>query len=633
MVIKALPGMGKTALVCRWAESAQDAFPDGQLFVDFGSRRHGAGADVSGALAMCLRALGVSDAFMPSSLEERANELRSRTAGKRLLIVLGDVSQPAQVRPLVPKGRGSVLLATSHRDLRDLVLDGAEVLPLEPMGEESGLELLADFAGRAIAPAERPLAERLVALCGGLPVALRVLGSRLARNRRLTFGALVAELDDENRRLKGMNDGGEHSVSAVLGLAYRELPPAEAQVYRLLGWLPGRTFDAGTAAAALGTAVEQVGPLLDGLVDASLLSEEGSDRYRFHDLVRLHAREQAEREEPEGARRAVLERVTTHFLALTALADRAIREERLRIADLSELLSRAEDPFAGEGGPPPLDWLAAERDSIMAVLREASRAELHELVWPLGESFTVLFLHRRDVRAWWESLELAIASAVALGETDGEARLRSLLSRPLLDLDEDERAKGELELAEQRAQSSDRAVLRASVAEFSGRYWDRHDPARAIEAYRRSLALNMEAGEKRGAAIAAFFLGRAQDAAREHHAALATLEKAHADLLALDEADERMAARVQAALGAVHEHLGNDQEAAVRLRQAAATLNALGAGHYEGETLVRLAELLERTGGDPVAVRECVARASGIWEEIGHPQAARLQDWLTRLDG
>ncbi|KAB8169999.1 hypothetical protein FH609_006735 [Streptomyces sp. 3MP-14] len=631
VVIRALPGMGKTSLAQRWAETARDAFPDGQLFVDFAALRQGAGADVSEAVAMCLRALGVSESALPGTLAERANELRSRTAGRRLLFVLDDVSRPAEVRPLVPKGAGSVVLATSHQDLGDLLLDGAELLPLDPMEDESGRALLADVSGRTITPAERPAAERVVALCGGLPVALRVVGARLRRERRLTFAALVAELADENRRLHGLSDGGEHSMSAVLDPAYQALPPEQARVYRLLGWLPGRSFDAGTAAAALGTTAGEVLPLLDGLVDASLLTVTEADRYAFHDLVRLHARQRAEREESEPAHRELIERVATHFLALTAFADRAIRAERLRIADPAALLAGAADPFAEADGPPPLAWLRAERGPILAALRAASQAELHALVWPLAESFTVLFLHHRDLRAWRESLELGIASAVALGETDAEARLRSLLSRPLLDLDEDERARAELERAEECAAASDRTDLRASVAEFHGRYWDRHDPARAIDAYRRSLALNREADEPRGAAIATFFLGRAQAAAGDPAAALVTLREAFDALSARN--DRRMAARALAAIGEVHERSGEVESAVSALREAAATLTEEGASHYEGETLIRLAALLERTGGDPALVRESVARAAAIWAETGHPDAERLAEWLRRLDG
>ncbi|WP_246108810.1 NB-ARC domain-containing protein [Streptomyces sedi] len=631
VVLRALPGMGKTALACHWARSVGDAFPDGQIFVDFARLRDGLGADVSEALAMCLRALGVADAYMPHTLAERANELRSRTAGKRLLILLDDVQQPAHVRALLPRDAGSLLLVTSNQDMEELALDGAELLALEPLDAEVGVQLLSDFSGRPVPEGERDAAVRLVELGAGMPVALRVLGARLRRNRRLTWGALAAELEDENQRLAGLSDGRGNSVSVVLATAYRELAPEQAHAYRVLGWLPTRTFDGGTAAAALGTNAEEALGLLDALTRAGLLNVTEEGRYGFHDLVRLHARERAEAEEPEGARRVLVERVTTHFLALTAFADRAIRADRLRIARLTELLDASVDPFTGPSAPPPLAWLVAERDTVLAVLREANRAGLHAWVWPLAEAFTALFLHRRDVRAWRETLLLGADSAAEAGEVAAEARLRSLLSRPLLDLDEDERARTELERAERCAELSGHTVLRASVAEFFGRYWDRHEPPRAIDAYRRSLTLNEEAGEERGAAIAAFFLGCAQDAAGEHLAAQATLERAHAELLALD--DLRMAARAEAAIGAVHGHLGDDALAVAVLRRAADALRAAEAGHYEAETLVRLARLVERTGGDQATVREYVARAAGLWEETGHPEAGRLARWRDRLDG
>ncbi|MFD7318095.1 NB-ARC domain-containing protein [Streptomyces sp. NPDC059883] len=638
-----MPGVGKRALARSWAARNRRRFPDGLLHVDFATlrdQRDLMGGDVSAALRHCLRSLGMLDTHIPASFGERVELFRSYSAERRILIVLEDVNQPAQVSSLVPKGPGSALLVTGNGRLDELAMDGARLISLAPLDRAAGLELLADRCAPGAVEAEPGAAARLVEMCGGLPKALHLVAARLVTSRgRLTMSRLADELADESRRLTGMSlrGRGDHSMSAVLGLAYRDLPDDAARLYRLLGWFPGRAFDVATAAAAAGVDTTTAESSLDELEEASLLDRTTDGRFQFHDLVRLHARERAAAEEPENARRALVERVITHYLVLTAFADRAVREDRLRISGLAEDLAGlgrdAPDPFAAGGGPAPLDWLDAERATILAVLREAARLGLHHLVWPLSESFTVLFLHHRYLSDWKESLELGAASAAATVVPAAEARLRSLLSRPLMDLGEYDRARTELETAVACAEVSGHTVVRASVQEFSGRYWDRFDPSRAVAAYRLSIELNIEAGEPRGAAIATYFLGCAQDAAGDHERALNSLRRARRDLLGLPGgADRRMAARASVALGAVHEHLGESDEAIRVLSEAAGTLRAEGASHYEARALVRLADLTERTGGSPDVLRAQLTRAFEICEAGGSPDTEMLRQRLDRLD-
>jgi tetratricopeptide (TPR) repeat protein len=605
------------------------------LYVDFAPLRDRAGGSVSEALGICLRALGVDDRYLPASLEQLTALYRRQSGKRRLLVVLDGVSKAAQVRPLIPQGSGSVVLVTSRGRLGELVaIDGAHRIELEPLDGDSGLRLLADRCARAVAD-DPAAARRLVKLSGGLPVALHVLAARLLTNRWLTIAALADELSDETRRLAGMSLRGEHGVSAVLTLAYRELPPEVARLYRLLGWLPGRTFGAATAAAAGGVDLATAERLLGDLVEAGLLDEPAKDRMRMQDLVRLHARERAADEEPTGEQGALVERVITHYLAQTALADRALRADRLRVADLSDLLAEVPDPFRAEGGQLPLDWLEAERTNILAVLREADRRELHTPVWQLAEVFTVLFLHRRHLADWQESLELGARAAAAVMVPAAEARLRSVLSRPLMDFGAYGRAREELDQAIACAEVAGPgyAAVSASVQEFDGRYWDRFDQARAVRAYQRSAELNAEAGVPRGVAIATYFLGCALDAQGDHEAALRTLEQARQSLLSLPGGpDERMAARALAAIGTVHEHLGDTATALHTLAEAARILPGLGGSHYAAETWVTMADLTERTGGPRESVRDNLSWALAVYEAGGSPAADALRERLERLD-
>ncbi|WP_405491532.1 NB-ARC domain-containing protein [Streptomyces sp. NBC_00096] len=635
LLLGGAPGVGKTATATRWAHASRSRFPDGQLYVDFAALRGPAGGgDVSAAVGMCLRSLGVEEEYLPHSLAERTRLYRQRSAGRRMLLMLDDVSDPAQVRALIPRGAGSALVVTSSSArLTELFADGARPLDLEPLTTASALLILADRCGERAIAAEPEAAERLVALCGGLPVALHIVAARLLTTRRLTLAGLAAELADDSRRLSAMSLRGEStvSVSGVFDSAYRQLGPAEALLYRRLGRLPCRSFDAGTAAAAADLGAEETLELLDALQDARLL-EYGQQRYRMHDLVRLHARERADAEEGPGSHRELVERVARSYVVRVGHADRAVRAERLRIADFDP--GPEPSPFAGGGAgrEEALAWLEAERAGIVAVLREASGLGLCTPVWQLAEGFTALFLYRRHLGDWRESLELGAAAAAGDLVPAAEARLRSMLSRPLMDLGELAQARRELEKAVACAEVADRTVLRASVMEFLGRYRDRVEPSRAIEAYERSLELNTEAGEARGAAIALLFLGRAQDAAGDPARALETLTRAREAFLAGAEPDRRMAARAGIALGRTHDHLGDAARAAAELREAVRVLAREGAAHYEAEALLALADLAERPGGDRTDLAADLARALEIHEAGGSPLTAALRERLRALE-
>ncbi|MBD0739572.1 hypothetical protein BGM09_08940 [Streptomyces sp. CBMA29] len=627
--LSGLPGVGKTATVTRWAHDARDQFPDGQLYVDFAPLRDRVGGDVSEALGICLRGLGVGAEHVPASVENRAELFRTKTTGRRLLVVLDGVSEPGQVAPLLPGGAGSVVLVTSHKQLDDLVFrHHAEQVPLGPLDTEGGLRILADRCEEK-ADADPTAARALVDLCGGLPVAVHIVAARLITNRRLTVADLAGELADETRRLTGMSLRGEHSVSAVLSLAYADLPPDAARLYRLLGWLPGRTFDTATAAAVGVTDLEAAHSTVSALEAASLVEELSDGRFRLHDLVRLHARERAVAEEAPDEQRAVVERVITHYLVLTSFADRAVREDRLRVADVSVLLREFSDPFGAAAGPRPLEWLAAERTNILAVLREAARGGLRTPVWQLAEAFTVYFLHSRHLADWKEALGLGAAAASAAVEPAAEARLRSLRSRPLMDLDEFDLARAELDKAVACAEVGGRPDVLASVQEFDGRYWDRFDPARAVQAYQRAADLSTAAGLPRGTAIALLFLGRAQGARGDHASALRTLRRAHDDLTRLD--DPRMAARALAAIGAAHDRLGDPHTALNVLEEAARQLREQRATHYEAEARITIADITERTGGSSETVRNHLTEAIAVYDAEGNPAGDALRSRLERL--
>ncbi|MGW1378103.1 tetratricopeptide repeat protein [Streptomyces sp. NPDC002446] len=628
-VLSGLPGVGKSATAHRWAQGKRGRFPGGEFYVDFAELRAQVGGDVSAGVSRCLRAMGVEDQYLPGTLGELTGMFRSRTADERVLVVLDDVTEPAQVRALIPGAPGSVVLATSQGRLGEL-LPLARLLPLEPLTGAHGLQLLKDLCGEdRVMAGGAAEAERIVASCGGLPVALHVAAARLVTHPGLSVEAFADELAADESRLNALRTGGERVVTAVFAVAYAGLSEETARLYRVLGLYPGRRWDAETAAAAAGTTVPQATEQLEALETASLVTVAADGRYDFHDLVRLHAREQAVKEEAETERTAVVRRVVDHLLTRAAHADLAVMGRRMRIGQYVERLEENDRRAGFRDRQQALEWLDAWRGELLSVQRAAADHQWHRRAWELAEALTALFLNRRYVNDWAVSGELGAREAAADGNPAAEARLRALLSRPLMDRDELDRARRELETAIERADESGHTLLRASAREFYGRYWDRCDPGRAVTTYEEAMTLYRAAGDERGIAIGRYFMGCAQHAVGRTEDALATLQDAYDGFMAID--DRRMGARALAALGSVQRKRGRVDEAVAALEEAVRMLRERGAVHYEAPVCEELAALAEERG-DRERWRQLLTRALEIYEAGGGPRAVELRRRLTEAE-
>ncbi|XVV07599.1 tetratricopeptide repeat protein [Actinosynnema sp. CA-248983] len=613
-VVSGLAGVGKSALVTSWAADRAERFPDGRLYVDFTALRTPDGTAVADGLAECLRSLGVAEEHIPATLAGRTSLYRTRMSGSRRLVVLDDVAEPAHVTPFLVPARGSVVVATSNERLVELTLDGGAELRLQPLNPGDSVRLLGQLCRDGRIEADPAATERLARACAGLPVALRVVAGRMLSRPYLTASALADELADDSRRLRGLALRGEHVVSAVFDNSYRDLDPESAGLYRRLGLLPLHEIPR--------EVVDLVGAAgLDRLLRANLVDEVSPDRFAFHGLVGLHARERAAAEEPAAVADELLRRVLEHYAERLRHADRAVMGDRLRIAVRAPV---GASPFGDRAAA--LEWLVAERANLLALLRAAVTHRHDDVACEVAEGLTALYLNRRLLADWVESAHLGVESARRTGNPAAEARLRSVVSRAYTDLAEDARAGEELELARALAARGGDRKLVASVWEFTGRHLDRTDPVAAIDAYRTARAVNVEADEPRGAALATYFMGRSLHAVGRHDEALETLLAAHAQLSGLG--DQRMAARVLIALGALRRDTGALAEARRDLEQAVAWFRETRATHYEEQALVVLADVVER-GGDVEAARAHLRRAVALRVASGG-DAAELR---ARLDG
>ncbi|GLY49555.1 NB-ARC domain-containing protein [Lentzea sp. NBRC 102530] len=629
VVISGLAGVGKTAVVRRWVHEWAERFSGGQFYVDYAAVRTDSGAPVNDALADCLLALGVQHEHIPATLSSRANLFRTMTATAPVLVVLDDVTEPAQVPPFLPNSNGSVVLVTSSDRLSELALDGAHLLVLEPLDERSGLALLRELCGPARVLAEAQVATKLVGFCAGLPVALRIVAARLMSRPQLTIACLAGELADETTRLAAFSLRGEPLVSAVFDNAYRTLPAEAAALYRGLGIAPMRKVSVEVASVVLDLPLARAKRSLDVLVDASFLDELPGNGFTMHDLVRLHARERSMDEDSAERRESVLDRIRTHYLRKSAFADRAVMGKRMRIADLGHLLEGEPDPFPGEAGKAAaLEWLCDERGNLLAVLHALADQGWDDSAWQLCESLHALYLNRRFLDDWVEASEIGAAAADRAGNAAAEARLLSVVSRAYTELGELDLARTRLERALVLAERSEHTVLIASVWEFTGRYRDRVDPGSSAEAYQRAIERNTEAGERRGVALATYFLGCAISSGGDQTAALEVLQRAHRLLLEVN--DVRMAGRGSISLGVAHFRSGDSAAARRELERAVGVFTSSKAAHYEAEAREALAEVAEHEG-DLRSARENLTRVLHIRRASGAPNLEGLVAHLQRL--
>ncbi|WP_077057569.1 tetratricopeptide repeat protein [Streptomyces sp. MP131-18] len=638
-VLSGMHGVGKSALAYRMAEEARGRFPGGQIYVNLADWRDEAGrVDVSGALRGCLRSLGVGEPFLPTALPDLTNDFRSLTAGDRVLVVVDEVTEPAQVEPFIPKASGSVVVAVSNGRLAELIIHGARPMPVDPLRAPDAISLLTARCGERLIAEERAAAELLVSWCGGLPLALGVIAGQLVLHPDQSLADLVSELADERGRLEGFSAGETRTMSAALTLAYQNLPPECQRLYRGLALFPGDVFDAELAGVIAEIPAATARRLLHSLYDGSMLTaaEDAHGRYRFHELVRLHAVGLAA-QEPTADQTALARRVTHRYVRWIACADRALMGVRLRISSHEHVPTGADDPFSGQDGKRrALAWLSAERTNALAVLRGAVARGFFAEAWQMAEALSALYLHHREVRDWIESAELGIMAASRdgdLGNAAARARLRCLLSRPLLDLGEVSRARAELETAVAEADTTDNLLLRASAREFQGRAWEADDPPRAIALFQQAAELSAAAGSRRGVALAHFFTGCAETADGRPERALSTLASAlrlftEEETGAVDR--RRMAGRVRVAMGMAHRAMGRTAEAKAALADGADDLRAEEAAHYELPARECLAEIAEAEG-DTAAVRVHLGRALEILEGGRSPGAQGLRERIDAL--
>ncbi|MEV7189913.1 AAA family ATPase [Kitasatospora sp. NPDC093102] len=387
-VVVGQAGVGKTTMVARWAESAAEQFPDGQLFVDLRGFDPAGPADPGEVLGRFLQALGLPDPHIPPSTAERAALFRQRTLESRLLVVLDNAHDAAAVRMLVPSGAGCATVVTSRNSLQELVVtEGATLLHLDVLTPADSRDLLARMIGADRLEAEPRAADRLAELCHHLPLALRIASARLAAHPGWAIADLVVELDDEHARLAVLDTQGTVSVRSALTLTCRQLPEDARRLLPLLALHPGSEISIPAAAALLDENGVVARRALGSLGQYHLLAETSPSRYSRHDLVRLFSEELASALPPAEVA-AARDRLLDFYLCATARGAHLLTASQHLanppLAHPPRALPRLDSAHHAN------TWFTDEEPTILSLIRSATAEGDHVRAWKLADNSCLL---------------------------------------------------------------------------------------------------------------------------------------------------------------------------------------------------------------------------------------------------
>ena len=539
-VIDGTAGVGKTALAIHAAHRLMPQFPDGQLYADLRGYSEGQVlAEPGEVLEGFLRRLGVTAEDMPAMIEERSGLLRHLLAPRRVLILLDNVGTEAQVRPLLPGAGSSLVIITSRDALAGLEVD--QRIDLDVLSDNEATALLAMLIGSDRAATESYDLQQVRAWCGGLPLALWIVGQLLAVHRKWPVARLARLLSDERDRLDQLAVG-DRQVRAAFMVSYRQLANDDARMFRLLGILPGRDFDAFAVASLAGVDLKTAEPMLERMVLAHLISEQDIGRYAMHDLLRLFAHQICHDNDDQATRDTALTRLVDYYAAQLLW---------LEVSAYPWLAPEATDALA-KAHELPTPWQAvalfeAERPNLLAILALAHRYGWHEKVLQLSENMDRLLTLLRHFDDLLNVNQTALAAAQSVGDI---------------------------------------AAQGGSFSSLGNAYQALGRSGEAIISYQEALRIFREIGDQKNEGVTLGNLGVAYSGLRRFDEAIPYYRDAQE--LARQTSDRNGEARALGNLGTEYQNLGRFDDAIRFYEDALDIFREIGDQHEEAHTLGNL---------------------------------------------
>jgi tetratricopeptide (TPR) repeat protein len=521
VVIEGMAGVGKTRLAIHAAHRlvAAGRFGDAQLWADLrGFHPEQPPTDPAVILENFLRLLGIAAHHVPADIDGRAALYRDRLSERRALIVLDDCRSEDQVRPLLPGAPGSLVLVTSRRTLTGL--DGVHSVPVGPFSGTEALCLLERYAGRDRVSAEPVAAQRLIDMCGNLPLAVAVSARHLRARPLWRLDDLVGRLATDERDLSSLSPPAR-AAAKVIDLSYRGLSPVCQRVLRLLAGHPGRDVTASSLAALADLPVPETHAALDDLLDEHLVLPVAAHRYGLHDLVRHYATEQSHRLDPEPERQAGLDRLTRHYLTLARQATHLIHPtETRRIPEMSDEQAPWRTPADG------VNWAEQEYESLVATVDQAAVGRSPRLALELVAALYRPLANRGHSTDRIKLNQLAVRLARRLGDKRAEAQaledLGTICGQVGFTTDALARSRAALALWTELGDSTGR---QGCLADLGNACRQRGEHRAAIEYLERSLAIGVESGNRHGEGSVLSFLGQTHQRAGDIDAAIDCLAR------------------------------------------------------------------------------------------------------------
>ncbi|GAA2605012.1 AfsR/SARP family transcriptional regulator [Paractinoplanes durhamensis] len=626
VLIRGTAGVGKTTLAVHWAHRLTDRFPDGQLYLNLrGFDPAEPPMDPAEAIRRCLLALDVPARRIPAGLDAVAALFRSELAGRRLLIVLDNALDEAQVRPLLPGTPGCLVVVTSRGTLTGLVAaEAAHPVDLGLLSTDEAAQLLSRRLGADRVVNEWQAVTGLIESCARLPLALAIAAARAAARANRPLAALAGKLGRARGRLAALTGADPiANLRAVLAHSYHALSAPARRLFRLLGLHPGHDIAAPAAAALAALAPAESGTLLAELTGASLLLEHRPGRYTHHDLLRAYAAELAAADPDHDAARL---RVLDHYLHTAYAADRRLYPARDPVSLAAPGPAVRPESFADERAA--LDWFAAEHATLLAAIDHAAAHGLDAHAWQLVWTVRTV-LGRRGL---WSELaavtRTALAAAVRLDDPAVQARAHHQLGTTSVRLGRLDEAEDELNLGlTQYRELGNRTGEARAHHHLSYLFERRQAPERSLAHGRLALELYRQAGHRNGEAHALNSIGWYTAQLGDDREALDSCRRALAIFEELG--DEHGQANTLDSLGFVQHRLGAHAEAVDCFRRALTLFRTLGNRFNEADTLTRLGDT-HQAAGAPAAAREAWQQAMSILTDLRHPDTGKVRARLDR---
>jgi DNA-binding SARP family transcriptional activator/tetratricopeptide (TPR) repeat protein len=635
LVIGGTAGAGKTALAVHWAHQSAAEFPDGQLYVNLrGFDPSGTPVAAADALRWFLGAFGVTEEQIPDSVDAQAALYRSVLAGKRVLVILDNARDAAQVRPLLPGSPSCLVLVTSRARLPGLAAtEGARLLPLDVLTGTEARELLAGRLGER-ASAEADAATQLTESCSRLPLALSIVAARAAARPMMPLAELARELADAQGRLDALDAGDPvASIRAVFSWSCQQLSEPAFRLFRLLGLHAGPDVTIPAAASLAAVTPAEAAAAVAELADAHLIAEHAPGRYAFHDLLHAYAADLARTTDPEELRDEAVHRVLDHYLHTAGAGTRLLNPlrpllpvEPARPGVTPEILTCSADAQA---------WFAAERQVLVAAINQADEAGLDTYAWQLPWAVWLFF----DREGYWHDQvaiqHTAIAAARRLGDRAAQAHVYRDLSATYSRLGQ---------LAEARVYCTQALDLHHELGDRLGEARAHNDImilaeqqgrlAEALGHAQLALALYREEGNEPGTAKMLNGVGYIHAQLGEYQQALEFCEQALS--MSRGRGDPLNEAPIWDSVGYVLFHLGRFDEAITHIRTALRTIEGMAGGYYQTTMLTHLGDVYHAVGDEEQA-RQAWEQALAILEHLHHSDAdqvrARLRGNVPEVPG